>query len=197
MNPRAATIQRVTNETSTHLVLSLDEPAPPSITTGLGFLDHMLTAFAFHARLGLELRCTGDSHIDDHHTVEDCAIALGQAIDRALSDRAGIRRFASAYCPLDESLARAVIDLAARPHATVNLALRRDRIGEVACENLTHFFVSFAAAARLTLHLDVIRGENDHHKAEASFKSFALALREAVAIDPRSSGVPSTKGTLT
>jgi len=134
--------------------------------------------------------------VDDHHTAEDCAIALGEALNDALGDKRGIRRFASAYAPLDESLARVVVDISGRPSASVDLALRRDAIGQVACENIEHFFVSLAMSARLTLHADVIRGENDHHKTEAAFKALALALRQAVEIDPASDAVPSTKGVL-
>ena len=142
----------------------------------------------------------GDLAVDDHHTVEDCALALGQAIDQALGERRGVTRFASSYAPLDEALARVVVDLSGRAHAIVDLDLRRDMIGAVACENIDHFFRSIATAARLTLHVDVLRGENDHHKAEAAFKALALALRTAVTVDtgdPAAGRVPSTKGTLT
>ncbi|USN98784.1 MAG: imidazoleglycerol-phosphate dehydratase HisB [Phycisphaeraceae bacterium] len=196
MTPRTATIRRKTRETDITLELNLDGRGVSTISTGLGFLDHMLTALATHARIDLTLTCKGDLDVDDHHTVEDCALALGRAIDEALADRKGITRFASAYAPLDESLARVVIDLSGRPHATVNLDLKRDMIGRVACENIAHFFGSLAVASRTTLHADVLRGENDHHKAEAAFKALALALRQAVAIDPRIDDVPSTKGTL-
>lgn len=196
MTARTVQLRRQTLETSVEVSLTLDGRGERSIATGLGFFDHMLTAFAAHARLDLTLTCAGDLQVDDHHTVEDCALTLGQAVDRALGERRGIARFGSAYAPLDEALARAVIDLSGRPHATMNLALVRDSIGDVACENLTHFFVSFASAARLTLHVDVLRGENDHHKAEAAFKAFALALRQAVALDADTTSVPSTKGTL-
>ncbi|MDX2130514.1 MAG: imidazoleglycerol-phosphate dehydratase HisB [Planctomycetota bacterium] len=196
MTERTATIERSTRETAITVSVRLDRAGGSAIGTGLGFLDHMLTALATHARMGLDVRCTGDLDVDDHHTVEDCAIAIGQALDAALGDRRGVARFGSAYAPLDESLARAVVDLSGRAHATVHLGLRRDRLGAVACENITHFFASVAASARLTLHLDVLRGENDHHKAEAAFKAFALALRAAVARVPGIDDVPSTKGTL-
>jgi imidazoleglycerol-phosphate dehydratase len=149
-----------------------------------------------HARFDLEMRCAGDLAVDDHHTVEDCALALGQAIDEALGERRGIARFGSAYAPLDEALARVVVDLSGRMHASVELDLRRDAIGAVACENISHFFVSLAIAARLTLHADMIRGENDHHKAEAAFKALALALRTAVSKSSSTDRIPSTKGTL-
>lgn len=194
MSKRNAEINRTTRETRVELSISLDGTGDATIDTGLGFLDHMLTALATHARIDLKLKCAGDLEVDDHHTVEDCAIVLGEAFNTALGEKRGIRRFASAYAPLDESLARAVLDISGRPTACVNLALHRDTIGPVACENITHFFVSFAMAARLTLHLDVLRGENDHHKAEAAFKALALAVREAVTIiDDR---IPSTKGVL-
>jgi imidazoleglycerol-phosphate dehydratase len=196
MTPRSAAITRVTRETLIEARLNLDGRGESAIATGLGFLDHMLIALARHARIDLELSCKGDLHIDDHHTAEDCALTLGQAIDKALADRAGIARFGSAYAPLDEALCRAVVDLSGRPFAAVDLGFRRDMIGDTATENLTHFFRSLAVAARLTLHLDLVRGENDHHKAEAAFKALALALRQAFTLDA-SAGVPSTKGTLT
>jgi len=196
MTPRTSTITRETGETRIALTLTIDGSGRSTIDTGLGFLDHMLTALATHARFDLELSCTGDLRVDDHHTAEDCALTLGRALDEALGDKAGIARFASRYAPLDESLARVVIDLSGRPHASVDLGLTRDAIGDTACENITHFFVSLAMSARITLHADVIRGANDHHRAEAAFKALALALRDAVAIDASGPGVPSTKGTL-
>lgn len=193
--PRTATITRTTNETEIDCTLSLDGTGKATIATGLGFLDHMLTALAKHSRFDLELTCKGDLHIDDHHTAEDCALALGAAFDQALGERAGIARFGHAYAPLDEALARAVVDLSARPHHEIHLDLRREMLGTLACENLVHVLQSFAVAARLTLHVDVLRGVNDHHKAEAAFKACALALRQAVAADA-TAGVPSTKGVL-
>ncbi len=194
MNQRTAEIQRTTRETKVELLLDLDGAGDVSIDTRIGFLDHMLTALAAHARFDLDLRCVGDLDVDDHHTVEDCAIVLGEGFDSALGEKRGIRRFASTLAPLDESLARVVVDISGRPCACVDLSLRRDTIGALACENISHFFTSFALAARLTLHVDVLRGENDHHKAEAAFKALALALREAVVID--GDRVPSTKGEL-
>lgn len=196
MTPRTAALTRRTSETDITLRLTLDGSGGSAISTGLGFLDHMLTTLARHARLDLELACRGDLHIDDHHTAEDCALALGQAIDAALADRAAIARFGSAYAPLDEALCRAVVDLSGRPFASVDLGFRRDTIADTATENITHFFRSLAVAARLTLHLDLIRGENDHHKAEAAFKALALALRQSVVRDSTLPGIPSTKGTL-
>ena len=195
MTPRTATIERATAETSIRLTLNLDGTGIAKVTTGLGMLDHFLTILSFHARFDLELLCTGDVDVDDHHTVEDIALALGQAIDRALGTRAGIARFASAYAPLDESLARVVIDLSGRPASVINLNLKREMLGQVATENFTHFFRSLATAMRAALHVDVLRGENDHHRAEAAFKACALALNGAVA-QQMSVDIPSTKGTL-
>ena len=193
--PRAAHVVRHTSETRIELTLTLDGEGRADISTGLGFYDHMLTALTRHGRLDLTVRCQGDTHVDDHHTVEDVALALGAALDQALGDKRGVRRFGSAYAPLDEALARSVIDLSGRPFADVHLGFTRERIGEVATENLTHFFVSLAAAARLTLHVDTLKGSNDHHKAEAAFKATALALRAAIALDAHDQ-VPSTKGSL-
>ncbi|MCS6779631.1 MAG: imidazoleglycerol-phosphate dehydratase HisB [Geminicoccaceae bacterium] len=192
---RRARLERRTKETAVTVVLDLDGEGRSEVATGLGFLDHMLTALARHARFDLELVCEGDLEVDDHHSVEDCALALGSAVDAALGERRGIRRFGWAYAPLDEALARVVVDLSGRPAPRVALGLRRERIGEVACENLAHFFHSLAVAGRMALHVDVERGENDHHRVEAAFKALALALREAVASDG-SAEVPSTKGVL-
>lgn len=192
---REASISRVTKETSIHVKLALDGTGKSTISSGIGFLDHMLTALSKHSRFDLELDCKGDTWIDDHHTTEDCALTLGEAFDKALGDRAGIARFASAVVPLDEALSRAVVDISSRAHSEINLELVRPAVGELSCEMITHFFESFASAARLTLHVDVLRGRNDHHRAEASFKALAVALRGAVARDA-SAGVPSTKGVL-
>jgi imidazoleglycerol-phosphate dehydratase len=195
MTTRAATDTRRTRETAVDLSLGLDGSGTISVSTGIGFLDHLLTALAFHAGFGLTCAVQGDLDVDDHHTVEDTALALGRAFNAALGDRAGIRRFGNAYAPLDEALARAVVDCSGRPFARVALGLRRETIGTMSCENVSHFFHSFATAARITLHLDVLQGENDHHRAEAAAKALALALREAAARGT-STGVPSTKGTL-
>jgi len=197
MTGRDGRAERETRETRVEAAVRLNGEGRAEARTGLGFFDHMLTALAAHSLIDIDLRCEGDLEVDDHHTVEDCALALGAALDRALGDRSGIRRFGSAFAPLDESLARAVVDLSGRPHASVDLGLRREAIGGVACENIGHFFGSLAVAGRLTLHLDVLRGENDHHRAEAAFKATALALRAVVEIDRRRSSVPSTKGALT
>ncbi|POM80192.1 Imidazoleglycerol-phosphate dehydratase [Phytophthora palmivora] len=192
---REAAISRVTKETSINVKLSLDGTGKSKVSSGIGFLDHMLTALAKHSRFDLELDCKGDTWIDDHHTTEDCALTLGEAFDVALGDRAGIARFGSACVPLDEALSRAIVDISSRAHSEINLQLVRPSVGELSCEMITHFFESFASAARLTLHVDVLRGRNDHHRAEASFKALAVALRTAVKHDA-TAGVPSTKGVL-
>ena len=195
MADRRAVLERHTSETEIRLTLVLDGSGTAHIDTGLGFFDHMLTALTKHSRFDLELACAGDLHVDDHHTVEDCGLALGQALDQALGERRGIRRFAHAYAPLDEALARVVVDLSGRPAPHVELGLQRSRIGDVAAENLTHFFHSLAVAGRMALHVDVLKGTNDHHRAEAAFKALALALRDAVALSEHGD-VPSTKGLL-
>jgi imidazoleglycerol phosphate dehydratase HisB len=192
---RTTTITRSTSETKIELTLSLDGTGAANIQTGLGFFDHMLTALVRHSRMDLTLKCDGDLQVDDHHTVEDCALAIGQAIDQVLGDRKGIQRFGYSYAPLDEALVRCVIDLSGRPGAWVDLKLRSDRIGAVATENLVHFFQSLSNSMRATLHVDCIRGENDHHRSEAAFKSLALALKQAISLDGTDQ-IPSTKGTL-
>ncbi len=195
---RQATFERRTRETEISVSLCLDGRSTTAIATGVGFLDHLLTALAFHAGFDLDLTCRGDLGVDDHHTAEDCALALGAAFDRALGDRVGIARFGWAYAPLDEALARGVVDLSGRPWAGVDLGLRRERLGELSTENIPHVLRSFATAGRLTLHVDALRGDNDHHRAEAAFKATALALRQAVALASEGDDrrVPSTKGTL-
>lgn len=192
--PRHAEIHRKTGETDVTVILVLDGTGRAEIATGIGFYDHMLTALAKHARFDLTLRCQGDLEIDDHHTAEDCALALGQALDAALGERRGIRRFGHAYAPLDEALARAVVDLSGRPWPAIDLGLRRERLGAIACENLVHALQSLAMASRANLHVKVLEGENDHHRVEAAYKATALALRQAVARD--GDDVPSTKGVL-
>tara|TARA_R110002073_G_scaffold155194_2_gene310478 strand:+ start:2053 stop:2652 length:600 start_codon:yes stop_codon:yes gene_type:complete len=191
---RVACVRRATKETTISVELLLDGTGQVDVVTGLPFLDHMLTALFLHSRMDVTLRADGDVHVDDHHTVEDCALALGEALDTALGQRAGITRFAHAYAPLDEALCRCVIDLSGRPCAVIELPFRREMLGSVATENLVHFLQSLAMRARMALHVDLLRGDNDHHKAEAAFKAVALALRAAVALD--GSAVPSTKGVL-
>jgi len=192
---RVATLSRTTAETSIECSLDIDGHGRCDIQTGIGFLDHLLTALATHARFNLALRCKGDLEVDDHHSAEDCAIVLGQVFDAALADRQGIARFASAFAPLDESLARVVVDLCTRPSATIDLGLKRERLGELSCENIPHVLRTFAISARFTLHVDVLRGDNDHHRAEAAFKALALAIRQAVVVSV-AAGPNSTKGVL-
>lgn len=192
---RQATLRRKTSETEIVVELTLDGAGEAVVETGIGFLDHMLHALAKHARWDLVLRCKGDLHVDDHHSAEDCAIALGKALDVALGERRGIQRFGSAYAPLDEALARAVVDLSGRPWHEIHLGLKRERLGTLSCENIPHFFQSLAIHMRAAIHLDIIRGDNDHHKAEAAFKALALALRAACATTSIDD-VPSTKGSL-
>lgn len=192
--PRKAEQARKTGETEIEVTLDLDGSGSVDVATGLGFLDHMLSALGRHSGFDLAVRVSGDLSVDDHHTVEDCAIVLGRAIDEALGDRSGITRFGSAHAPLDESLSRAVIDLSGRPWPEISIRFTRPTIGDVATENIVHFFRSLAMEARMALHVDLLRGDNDHHKAESAFKALALALSEAAA--PKGEGVPSTKGIL-
>jgi imidazoleglycerol-phosphate dehydratase len=187
--------ERRTSETNVSVELRVDGNGSAAVSTGIGFLDHLLTALARHARWDLTVQCTGDLYVDDHHTAEDVALALGRSFDEALGARTGIARFGDACVPLDEALTRAVVDLSGRPFADVNLCLRRERIGELATENVGHVLRSFAVGARLTLHVDTLKGENDHHRAESAFKAVAVALKRAVT--PSGFGdVPSTKGAL-
>lgn len=195
LTTRTATVERTSKETEIRATLTLDGTGIASVNTGIGFLDHLLTALTLHSRFNLELVAQGDLVVDDHHTAEDCAIVLGTAFDRALGDRAGIARFGSAYAPLDEALARAVVDCSGRPFARVELGLRREMLGSLSCENIPHVLASFATAARLTLHVDLLTGDNEHHRAEAAFKAVALALRAAVSRTGEG-GIPSTKGVL-
>lgn len=193
--PRTAEVRRETAETSIQATLTLDGTGQVDVQTGLAFLDHMITALARHAGFDLRLQAQGDLEVDDHHTAEDCALVLGQALREALGDKRGLVRFGQAYAPLDEALARAVVDLSGRPWPAISCGFRREMLGQVATENLTHFLESLAIAGAMNLHVDVLRGRNDHHRAEAAFKATALALRAAVARrdDDR---VPSTKEVL-
>lgn len=191
---RTANVERKTKETEISLVLNLDGTGESDIRTGVGFLDHMLTALSKHARIDLTLNCKGDLHVDDHHSVEDCGIVLGQAFKAALGDLRGIARYGYAYAPLDESLSRAVVDISGRPFTDINLNLQRENIGNLSCEMLPHFLSSFATSAAITLHVDVLKGKNDHHRAESAFKALALALRAA--IKREGTDIPSTKGVL-
>jgi imidazoleglycerol-phosphate dehydratase len=192
---RTAEIKRDTKETQISLELSLDG-GESSAATGVGFLDHMLDLLARHGRLGLVVEANGDLQTGAHHTTEDVGIVLGQAIDRALGDRAGIRRYGSAIVPMDEALAECAIDISGRPLTVWEAELPDVVIAGFDAELAEEFFRAVANNAKLTLHLEVRRGGNAHHMIEAAFKAFARALREAVSIDPEETGVPSTKGTL-
>ena len=192
---RVMTVKRQTAETRIEARVDLDGTGQSSISTGIGFLDHMLTAMSRHGRLDLTLSATGDLEVDDHHTAEDTALVLGEAIDRALGERRGIRRFGTAFAPMDEALARAVVDLSGRPAAQVHLGLRREMLGAIATQNLTHILCTLSVSIRAAIHVDLLRGDNDHHRAEAAFKAVALALRSAVTIEGPDR-VPSTKEVL-
>jgi imidazoleglycerol-phosphate dehydratase len=192
---RRAERSRATKETQVEVALDLDGTGAASVSTGIGFYDHLLSSFAYHACIDLELRASGDLDVDEHHTVEDVALVLGAALAEALDDRAGIRRFGEASVPMDEALARAVVDISGRPYAVLDLAFGGERIGALPTQVIPHALESFAQAAGLTLHLQA-SGRNDHHVAEAAFKALARAVRSAVELDPRRAGVPSTKGVL-
>jgi imidazoleglycerol-phosphate dehydratase len=194
---RTATIERKTGETDVRLSLDLNGTGAGSRDTGVGFLDHMLDLLARHGRLDLEVEVSGDLQTGAHHTVEDTAIVLGQALDRALGDRAGIVRYGSASIPMDESRASCAIDISGRPFTLFDAELPPGSTGGFEHELTEEFFRALANAAKLTLHLQVEAGTNAHHMIEAAFKAFARALRAAVALDPTETGVPSTKGTLT
>ncbi|KAK2629108.1 hypothetical protein QTJ16_002211 [Diplocarpon rosae] len=222
---RSAALARDTNETKILLALNLDGGQFPAdtdnklisslnegdghatqtsksqtidIKSGIGFLDHMLHALAKHAGWSLALICKGDLHIDDHHSAEDICLALGSAFKEALGAPVGIARFGSAYAPLDEALSRAVVDISNRPYSVIELGLKREKIGDLSCEMIPHCMESFAQNARITLHVDCIRGFNDHHRAESAFKALAVALRQATSkVAGREGEIPSTKGTLT
>jgi len=194
--PRRALVERRTKETTITVSVGLDGGGRAEIASGVPFLDHMLDQVARHGMLDLSVQAKGDLHIDAHHTVEDIGITLGQALAKALGDKAGIARYGHAYAPLDEALSRAVIDLSGRPGLVYHVPFSRAMIGAFDVDLVHEFFQGFANHALATLHLDNLRGDNAHHQAETLFKAFARALRMAVALDPRGSGVPSTKGTL-
>lgn len=194
--PREAEVRRTTKETDVRVRLGLDGAGRAEVSTGVAFLDHMLELFARHGLFDLEVECRGDLEIDDHHSVEDIAITLGQALARALGEKAGINRYGAALVPMDEALCRAVVDLSGRFYLVYEVETRRQQIGNFSVELAEHFWRSFAEAARCNLHLDCLRGRNTHHILEGTFKAAARALREAVARDPRVRGVPSTKGIL-
>jgi len=199
MSTRKASLSRKTNETQIDVSIVLDcgstIPQIIDISTGIGFLDHMYSALAKHSGMSLTMKCTGDLWIDDHHTAEDSAIALGTAFKQALGEIRGIRRYGTGFAPLDEALSRAVIDICSRPYCVTDLGLKREKIGDLSTEMIPHIFYSFAIASGVTLHVDVLRGENDHHRSESAFKALALAIRQAIE-QTGGNDVPSTKGVL-
>jgi imidazoleglycerol-phosphate dehydratase len=193
---RVAQVHRKTKETDVQVKLDLDGRGQSSISTGLPFLDHMLELFAKHGLFDLSITCKGDLEIDDHHSVEDVALALGQALMQALGDKVGIKRYGEAIVPMDEALCRAVIDLSGRFYLVYEVKTRRQRIGNFSVELAEHFWRSFAETAKFNLHIDCLRGRNTHHILEGTFKATARALRQAVERDARITGVLSTKGLL-
>jgi imidazoleglycerol-phosphate dehydratase len=194
---RQAQVTRNTLETQITVKIDLDGAGKSSLSTGIGFFDHMLDQVARHAMLDLEIAAKGDLHIDAHHTVEDVGITLGQAFARAVGDKKGVRRYGHAYVPLDEALSRVVVDLSGRPRLEYNVEFTRGLIGEFDVDLIHEFFQGFVNHAQLTLHVDNLKGSNAHHQAETAFKAFGRALRMAVEPDPRMQGMlPSTKGSL-
>ena len=193
---RKAEITRKTKETDIQLTIDLDGRGDGKVDTGVPFLDHMLDLFARHGMFDLAVTCKGDLHIDDHHTIEDIAICLGQAFAKALGDKKGIVRYGSAYVPMDETLARSVVDLSGRSYLVYLVKNSRDKVGTFSVELAEHFWHSFAEHCKCNLHVEVFYGSNQHHIIEAVFKSAARALSQAVRLDDRISGVMSTKGTL-
>jgi imidazoleglycerol-phosphate dehydratase len=194
---RSAKIERATHETQVSIELVLDGTGQHAISTGVGFLDHMLTHVAVHGLFDLSVQAQGDLHVDVHHTVEDVALVLGAAFDQALGERKGIVRMGSFYVPMDETLAFAAIDLSGRPYCVVQAEWGAAPLGGIPTSLFAHFFESFSVTSRSNLHARVLYGRDDHHKAEALFKAFARALDLATQLDPRRVSVPSTKGTLT
>jgi len=194
---REATVARKTTETDIEVRVNLDGAGRHDVSTGIGFLDHMLQQLSRHSLLDLTVRAKGDLHIDFHHTTEDTGIVIGQAVSKALGERRGIRRYASALIPMDETLTRVALDVSNRPYLIWKVVFPREAVGEMNTELFKEWFQAFAQAAGVTLHVENLYGENSHHIIESCFKGLARALREAIAVDPREAGlVPSTKGTL-
>jgi imidazoleglycerol-phosphate dehydratase len=194
---RRATVNRTTKETRIDVAVDLDGTGAYEVSTGIGFLDHMLEQLSRHSLIDLKLTCVGDLHIDQHHTTEDTALAIGEAVAKALGDKAGIARYGEAHAPMDETLTRVALDISGRPYFVWKTAFTAPRIGEWDSELIEHWFQSFAQTAGLTLHVETLYGSNNHHIVESCFKGLARALRIAVEIDPRKAGaIPSTKGTL-
>jgi imidazoleglycerol-phosphate dehydratase len=194
---RTATITRNTKETGISVTVNLDGSGQYDIATGIGFLDHMIEQFSRHSLIDISCKIDGDLHVDQHHTTEDSAIAIGQAIAQALGDKGGIVRYGSAYSPMDETLSRVALDISGRPYFVWKAAFTQERLGEMDTELIEHWFHSIADAVGLTLHIELLYGKNNHHIAESIYKGFARAMRQAVEIDPRKGGaIPSTKGVL-
>ena len=193
---RSAEVQRNTLETQVSVRLDLDGSGKSKLATGIGFFDHMLDQIARHGLIDLDIEAKGDLHIDAHHTIEDVGITLGQALAKALGDKKGLRRYGHAYVPLDEALARVVVDLSGRPGLVFEVPFTRPTVGEFDVDLVREFFQGLVNHAAITVHIDCLRGDNSHHQAETVFKAFGRALRAATEADPRGGGVPSTKGSL-
>ena len=194
---RTGRIARTTHETDILVELNLDGTGQYDVSTGIGFLDHMVEQFARHSAIDLVCKVKGDLHVDQHHTTEDSAIAIGQALAQALGDKRGIVRYGSAYSPMDETLARVALDLSGRPFLVWKAAFSQPRLGEMDTELFEHWFHSVAQAAGITLHVELLYGANNHHIVEGIFKGFARAMRQAISLDPvKADAIPSTKGTL-
>ncbi|KUO56721.1 MAG: imidazoleglycerol-phosphate dehydratase [Sphingomonadales bacterium BRH_c42] len=194
---RTARIERKTAETAITVEIDLDGTGAYDVATGIGFLDHMVEQFSRHSLIDVSMKVAGDLHVDQHHTTEDSALALGQAISQALGDKAGIGRYGSAYSPMDETLSRVALDISGRPYLVWRAGFTQERLGEWDTELIEHWFHSVAQTAGLTLHVELLYGSNNHHICESVFKGFARAMRQAVELDPRKRGaIPSTKGQL-
>jgi imidazoleglycerol-phosphate dehydratase len=194
---RTATISRTTKETDIQIAVNLDGTGQYDVSTGIGFLDHMVEQFSRHSLIDVTCRIKGDLHVDQHHTVEDSALAIGQAIAEALGTKGGIMRYGSAYSPMDETLSRVSVDISGRPYLVWKAGFSQPRLGEMDTELIEHWFHSVSQTAGLTLHIELLHGQNNHHISESIYKGFARAMRQAVEIDPRKGdAIPSTKGVL-
>lgn len=194
---RVATVSRKTKETDITATVNLDGTGQADISTGVGFLDHMLEQLARHGLIDITLKCKGDLHIDFHHTTEDCGIVLGQAVAKALGDKMGITRYADVHLPMDEALTRVALDVSGRPYLVWNVAFTRDKLGDMDTELFREWFQAFAQNSGITCHIQNLSGDNNHHIVETCYKGLARALRQAIEIDPRQQGrIPSTKGSL-
>ncbi|GGD68185.1 imidazoleglycerol-phosphate dehydratase HisB [Croceicoccus mobilis] len=194
---RTGTVQRKTHETEIDVSVDLDGSGAYEISTGIGFLDHMVEQFSRHSLIDVKLKVVGDLHVDQHHTVEDSAIALGEAISKALGEKRGIARYGLAFSPMDETLARVALDISGRPYLVWKAGFSQPRLGEMDTELFEHWFHSIAQAAGITLHIELLYGQNNHHIIEAIYKGFARSMRQATEIDPRKGdAIPSTKGML-